>query len=83
MHDNLETASGTSRESVEVKATGESPKSTKPSWSHLHQELKHALSSWEVLTEQMSSKISPEEEQLLEVKRLLGELKTKLKEFEE
>ena len=43
--------------------------------------LDEALGTWDKLTEQMSDKMSPEEEQLVEVKRLLGELKSKLKEF--
>lgn len=50
---------------------------------NLNQDLSQALNSWEVLTEQMANKVSPEEEQLQEVKRLLGELKSKLKEFGE
>ena len=50
-------------------------------FGHLNSDIQQALNTWEVLTEQMATKISPEEEQLLEVKRLLGELKSKLQEF--
>lgn len=57
--------------------------SKKPLFGNLNQDLSHALNTWETLTEQMTNKISPEEEQLLEVKRLLGELKSKLSEFSE
>lgn len=55
--------------------------SKKPSWKKVDSELKAALGSWQVLTEQMADKISPDEEQLTEVKRLLSELKDKLKDF--
>ena len=51
------------------------------SWADLNQNLKQALHTWEVLNEQMEDKESPEETQLREVKRLLGELKDKLKQF--
>lgn len=50
-------------------------------FGHLNSDLQNALSTWDTLTEQMANKISPEEEQLGEVKRLLGELKSKLQEF--
>lgn len=49
----------------------------------LKQALSQALDSWETLTEQVSKKRSPDEEQLQEVKKLLGELKSKLNEFSE
>lgn len=52
-------------------------------FGNLNSELQQALSTWDVLTEQMAHKISPEEKQLHEVKRLLGELKSKLAEFAE
>lgn len=63
----------------------ESPKegSRKSLFGNLNSDLKQALDTWEVLTEQMATKISPEEEQLHEVKKLLGELKSKLAAFEE
>lgn len=51
------------------------------SFGLLNKDLKAALNNWEVLTEEMSQKISPEEEQLKDVKRLLIELKAKLAEF--
>ncbi len=47
----------------------------------LNKDLQKALNNWEILTEEMTQKISPEEEQLKDVKRLLGELKAKLAEF--
>lgn len=62
----------------------EKKESTRKSvFGSLNQDLKQALDTWDVLTEQMSHKLSPEEEQLHEVKRLLGELKSKLQEFGE
>ena len=57
--------------------------SRKPLFSGLNADLKQALDTWDTLTEEMSHKMSPEEEQLREVKRLLGELKSKLKQFDE
>lgn len=50
-------------------------------FGHLNSDLQSALNTWENLTEQMADKVSPEEEQLQEVKRLLGELKSKLQDF--
>lgn len=49
----------------------------------LNSDLRGALSSWETLTEEVANKVSPDQEQLLEVKKLLGELKSKLNQFEE
>lgn len=59
------------------------PSSERKSWADLNQNLKQALHTWEVLNEQMEDKVSPEVTQLGEVKRLLGELKEKLKQFSE
>lgn len=59
------------------------PEKPKKSWAILNQELKNALNTWEVLSEEVGTKISPEEQQLQEVKRLLTELKDKLKQFSE
>ena len=55
--------------------------SKRPLFGHLNTDLQSALNSWEDLTEKTSDKASPDQEQLTEVKRLLGELKNKLKEF--
>lgn len=55
--------------------------SRKTLFSHLNNDLKQALDTWETLTEVAGTKLSPDELQLLEVKRLLGELKSKLSEF--
>ncbi|WII71439.1 hypothetical protein QJS83_13295 [Bdellovibrio sp. 22V] len=70
--------------SQDSSATTEKKESSRKSlFGNLNQDLKQALDSWDVLSEQMSNKLSPDEEQLLEVKRLLGELKSKLNEFGE
>ena len=50
-------------------------------FSLLNKDLQKALNNWDVLSEEMNQKLSPEEEQLKDVKRLLGELKAKLQEF--
>lgn len=49
---------------------------------NLNQDLKHALNTWDSLAEEVHHKLSPAEEQIQEVKKLLSELKTKLNEFE-
>lgn len=58
-------------------------KKSRPLFGRLNQDLQDALNTWDILSEEMSAKLSPEEEQLQEVKRLLSELKSKLKEFED
>lgn len=55
----------------------------KPSWDHINTDLKGALDTWDELTDKMANKISPEEEQLREIKTILGTLKDKLKAFED
>ena len=52
-------------------------------FGNLNSDLRSALDTWEVLTEQAVTKVSPDEAQLKEVKKLLGELKSKLAEFGE
>lgn len=63
------------------KTERKEPASKRSLFGNLNSDLKQALDTWETLTEEMTNKLSPEEEQLHEVKRLLGELKSKLKEF--
>ena len=60
--------------------TGSSPVPQKI-WDDLHENLTQALGRWEHLSQEADHKISPEEQQLQEVKRLLDELKNKLREF--
>lgn len=62
---------------------GAANKKSRPLFGRLNQDLQDALSTWDTLSEEMSTKLSPEEEQLREVKRLLSELKSKLNEFED
>ena len=52
-------------------------------WNHINTDLKSALDTWTELTEQLAHKLSPEEEQLREIKSILGALKDKLNEFNE
>ena len=67
----------------EAAPSEDTKSSEKRAWSAINTDLKQALNTWEILSEEMAHKISPEEEQLQEVKRLLGELKDKLKQFSE
>ncbi|MGE5086632.1 MAG: hypothetical protein ACM3MG_10055 [Bacillota bacterium] len=52
-------------------------------FGNLNSDLKQALNTWDVLTETMADKIPPDQEQLREVKKLLGDLKEKLAQFED
>lgn len=47
----------------------------------INQDLKSALDTWSELSEKLAGKISPEEAQMAEIKKLLGDLKSKLKDF--
>ena len=47
----------------------------------LAKQLSNALGSWENVTEEVRNKKAPDQEQLEEVKKILGELKSKIKEF--
>lgn len=49
----------------------------------LNQDLKSALDNWDMVTEEVAHKQSPEEQQLSEIQKLLGELKSKLSQFED
>lgn len=49
----------------------------------LNMELRQALDSWDSLAQEVVNKKSPDEERLQEVKRILGELKSKLDQFED
>ncbi len=77
--DNLEKQPNASENSAPAEKKESMAK--KSIFGNLNQDLKHALDNWETLTEEMTHKVSPEEEQLQEVKKLLGELKSKLQEF--
>jgi hypothetical protein len=68
------------REAPQGTAREDKAKTSSP-FGLLNKDLQKALNNWEVLTEEMTQKISPEEEQLKDLKRLLGELKAKLAEF--
>ncbi len=85
-NDILETARTTRANTTEKEATTASTaKETgkKGLFSNLNADLKQALDTWDVLTETMTNKVSPEQEQLQEVKKLLGDLKAKLAQFDE
>lgn len=82
--DNLERIKPqTNTESAPDAAPQSGAGKSRPLFGRLNQDLKDALNSWETLSEEMSHKLSPEEEQLQEVKRLLSDLKSKLSEFED
>ncbi|KHD87650.1 MAG: hypothetical protein OM95_13215 [Bdellovibrio sp. ArHS] len=83
--DVLEKQSNTPLEGPGPSENSDKPASSarKSLFGNLNKDLTQALNTWDNLTEQMSNRVSPEEEQLQEVKRLLGELKSKLNEFSE
>ncbi|AGH95833.1 hypothetical protein [Pseudobdellovibrio exovorus] len=49
-------------------------------WSFIQQELENAIHNWDVL-ESNSPKLSPDEEQMVKIKGLIGQLKSKLEQF--
>lgn len=49
--------------------------------SDLKSALDHAMNSWDRLTKEVDGKPAPDQQQLNEVKRLLGELKNKIDQF--
>ncbi|WP_413288226.1 hypothetical protein [Bdellovibrio sp. HCB337] len=66
----------------ETKHTGDTDASgSLVRWNNINSDLKSALDTWTTLTDQLANKISPEEEQLREIKNILGTLKDKLNEF--
>lgn len=75
-----------SKQSLDSSASTEKKESQRKSLFgnlNLNQDLKQALNSWDDLSGQpVTKKVAPEQEKLTEVKKLLGELKNKLSEFE-
>lgn len=71
----------TQEPAVQINTPGKLGK--KSVFGNINSDLKSALDTWEHLTEKMTTKVSPEELQLTEVKRLLQDLKSKLNEFGE
>lgn len=57
-----------------------SPRSHQGRWSFIQQELESAIQNWDVL-ESNSPSLSPDEEQMLKIKSLIGQLKSKLEQF--
>jgi hypothetical protein len=85
-NDILETARTTRVNTTEKEATTASPAKEmgkKSLFGNLNADLKQALDTWDVLTETITTKVSPEQQQLQEVKKLLGDLKAKLAQFDE
>ncbi|MEK2687730.1 hypothetical protein [Bdellovibrio sp. GT3] len=86
MSNDIETARTTRANTTEKEATTASTaKETgkRGLFGNLNSDLKQALDTWDVLTETMAEKVAPDQEQLQEVKKLLGDLKTKLAQFDE
>ena len=54
-----------------------------PSWSRLQEDLKSALDTWTELSAKARPRKSPEETQLEDIRRLLGDLQAKIQHFEE
>lgn len=50
------------------------------SWSFIQSDLEKALNNWQEL-EKLDACLSPEEEQLVKIKTLIGQLKNKLEQF--
>ncbi|HRO68546.1 MAG TPA: hypothetical protein PL182_13325 [Pseudobdellovibrionaceae bacterium] len=58
-------------------------KHSSPSWGRLQEDLKSALDNWTELSAKARARKSPEEMQLDEIRRLLGDLQSKIQHFEE
>jgi hypothetical protein len=86
-HETKPSPSPKTAEENSEEAAAIAPASSTPSpvpqkiWDDLHENLTQALGRWEHLSQEADHKVSPEEKQLQEVKRLLDELKNKLREF--
>ncbi len=78
---NLDKTSPQNESETSEKTTTQVKNLSKKSLFNLNSDLRSALDTWEVLTEEVSAKVSPQEEQLDEVKKLLKDLKKKLSEF--
>ena len=53
---------------------------TKP-WKHIESDLKSALDSWEQLSRKYDDTISEEDQNLLEMRRLMAEIKNKIEDL--
>ena len=53
---------------------------TKP-WKHIESDLKSALDSWEQLSRKYDDTISEEDQNLLEMRRLMAEIKNKIQDL--
>ena len=50
-------------------------------WKHIESDLKSALDSWEQLSRKYNNTISEEEQNLLEMRRLMAEIKNKIEDL--
>ncbi len=53
----------------------------KSNWSQLNQNLSTALKTWDELSLSQNSQLSPDEEQLREIKKILKDLQSRINEF--
>ena len=81
--DKLRTTPASTSETAAPTAPAPQGMGRKSLFGNLNSDLKQALNTWDVLTETMATKVAPDQEQLREVKKLLGELKSKLAQFED
>lgn len=58
-------------------------KQTSPSWNRLQEDLKSALDTWSELSSKVRARKSPDEVQLEDIRRLLGDLQEKIQLFED
>lgn len=58
-------------------------KKSSVTWSRLQDDLKSALDSWTELSHKVKTRKSPEEMQLEDIRRLLGDLQAKIQLFED
>lgn len=55
----------------------------KKHWKSIQEDLKSALDSWTDLSQKARVRKSPEQQQMEEIRRLLGDLQSKIRSFDE
>ena len=59
----------------------EQPESKTKPWKHIESDLKSALLSWEELSQKYDNAVSPEDQKLQEMRKLMEEIKNKIEDL--
>lgn len=52
-------------------------------WKSIQEDLKSALDSWTDLSQKVTKRKTPEQQQMEEIRRLLGDLQSKIRDFDQ